>query len=286
MAWFTQFPDVLHLPLDVWVDALVDWLELHFEGFFEQTSAVLGLVLKRVERFLLWLPWPVTTAALAGAGWRLGGPRLGVGVALGLIFVGSLGMWTLAMSTLAIVVTATLLAIAVAVPTGIAMSRSDLLDRLIRPLLDLMQTMPSFVYLIPAVMLFGLGPVPALMATFIYAVPPAIRLTNLGIRQVDREVVEAATAFGSTPGQLLFKVQLPLALPTIMAGINQTIMMALAMVVIAWMIGAGGLGQQVLRGIAQLKVGEGFVGGISIVVLAIIIDRLSEHLAPKRGGNR
>jgi glycine betaine/proline transport system permease protein len=158
------------------------------------------------------------------------------------------------------------------------MARNDVAEQIIRPLLDLMQTMPSFVYLIPALMLFGLGKVPALLSTFIYAVPPAIRLTNLGIRQVAPDVIECGKAFGSTSRQLLFKVQLPLAMPTIMAGVNQTIMMALAMVVIASMIGAGGLGKEVLTGIAQLKVGKGFAGGISIVILAIIMDRITQAL--------
>ncbi|HEX6989496.1 MAG TPA: proline/glycine betaine ABC transporter permease [Bacillota bacterium] len=285
MEWLIEFPEAVHLPLSLWVDALVDWLDAAFEPLFDGIALYLGQVLRAIEQGLLAAPWSLLTAMLVALGWRVGGWRMAGGVLAGFLFIGSLGMWEPAMSTLAIVITATLLAVVVAVPTGIAMARSDLLDRLLRPLLDLMQTMPSFVYLIPAIMLFSLGPVPALLATFIYAVPPAIRLTNLGIRQVDHELVEAARAFGSTSGQMLMKVQLPLALPTIMAGINQTIMMALAMVVIASMIGAGGLGQAVLRGISQLKVGEGFVGGISIVVLAIIIDRLTERLAPQRGGS-
>ncbi|MFO7275097.1 MAG: proline/glycine betaine ABC transporter permease [Bacillota bacterium] len=284
--WLVEFPEVIHLPLAAWVDALMDWLDVALEPVFAGIADYLGRLLRAIERQLLAAPWSLVTAVVALLGWRAGGWRLAVGVAAGLIFIGSLGMWYPAMSTLAIVIAATLLAVVVAVPTGIAMARSDLLDRLLRPVLDLMQTMPSFVYLIPAIMLFSIGPVPALLATFIYAVPPAIRLTNLGIRQVDRELVEAADAFGSTPAQLLFKIQLPLALPTIMAGINQTIMMALAMVVIASMIGAGGLGEAVLRGISRLKVGEGFVGGISIVVLAIIIDRLTERLAVPRGEAR
>jgi len=186
------------------------------------------------------------------------------------------------MKTLAIVLAATLLAIVVGVPIGIAMTRKDWIESLIRPILDMMQTLPSFVYLIPALMLFGLGKVPALIATFIYAVPLSIRFTNLGIRQVPEDVIEAAEAFGATQQQQLFKVQLPLALPTIMAGINQTIMMALAMVVVASMIGAGGLGSEVLNGISRLEVGRGFVAGISIVILAIIMDRITQNMAPAR----
>ncbi|MFS8640749.1 MAG: ABC transporter permease subunit, partial [Symbiobacteriaceae bacterium] len=208
--------------------------------------------------------------------------KLALGSALGLVFIGSLGLWTHAMRTLTLVIAGTALAVGVAIPTGIAMSRSDRLERAIRPLLDLMQTLPSFVYLVPILMLFGMGKVPAVLATFVYAVPPAIRLTNLGIRQVPADVVEAARAFGTTAWQMLLKVQLPLAKPTIMAGINQTVMMALSMVVIASMIGASGLGTEVLNGIARIETGRSFAGGISIVILAIIIDRVTQGLSKSR----
>jgi glycine betaine/proline transport system permease protein len=223
----------------------------------------------------------VVIGVLAAIAWRLKNWRLAAGVVAGLLFIGVLGLWDAAMQTLAIVIAATFLALAVGVPVGIGMAQSDRLERLMRPLLDMMQTMPSFVYLIPALMLFGLGKVPGLIATFIYAVPPAIRLTNLGIRQVAPDVIEASQAFGSTSTQILLKVQLPLALPTIMTGVNQTIMMALAMVVIASMIGAGGLGNEVLNGIARLEVGRGFAAGMSIVILAIIIDRLTQEFAQR-----
>jgi glycine betaine/proline transport system permease protein len=189
-----------------------------------------------------------------------------------------MGLHELAMITLAVVFTATIISVGLGVPLGILGARSDRFDGLIRPVLDMMQTMPSFVYLIPAVMLFGIGKVPAVIATVIYAIPPIIRLTNLGIRQVDPEVVEAARSFGTTYRQLLFKVQLPMAVPTIMAGLNQTIMMGLAMVVVASMIGAGGLGDEVLRGINRLEVGRGTMAGIGIVVLAIIIDRITQGM--------
>jgi len=207
------------------------------------------------------------------------GWKFAVSTAIGLIFIGSLGLWVAAMKTLAIVLAATLLAIIIGVPIGIAMAQSDRFKGVIRPILDMMQTMPSFVYLIPALMFFGLGKVPALISVLIYSIPPAIRLTDLGIRQVSGDVIEAAKAFGTTSRQLLLKVQIPLATPTIMAGVNQTIMMALAMVVVASMIGAGGLGSEVLNGIARLEVGRGFNGGISIVIMAIIIDRLTQSLA-------
>ena len=272
-----EFPEV-DFPLAKWIDVFVDWVTIQGEFIFDAVSRWLLVPLLGLERGLLWLPWFVIIAALAFGAWKLSGWKLALGTTLGLLFIGVLGLWDLAMSTLAIVIAATILAILVGIPIGIVMARNDLAEQIIRPLLDLMQTMPSFVYLIPALMLFGLGKVPALLSTFIYAVPPAIRLTNLGIRQVAPDVIECGKAFGSTSRQLLFKVQLPLAMPTIMAGVNQTIMMALAMVVIASMIGAGGLGKEVLTGIAQLKVGKGFAGGISIVILAIIMDRITQAL--------
>ncbi|MEX2355598.1 MAG: proline/glycine betaine ABC transporter permease [Thermaerobacterales bacterium] len=277
-----NFPEFIRLPLAQWIDVLVLWVTVQGEEFFGALSVVIRLMLRRLEDALIWLPWAAVVLGTGAAAWRTGGWRLALGAGLGLIFIGTLGLWDLAMRTLALVIVATLLAIVVAVPTGIAMAWNGTVNRLLLPVLDLMQTMPSFVYLVPALMLFGLGPVPAVIATFIYAVPPAIRLTNLGIRQVAPEVVEAARAFGTTSSQLLFTVQLPLALPTIMAGINQTIMMGLAMVVIASMIGAGGLGAEVLNGIARLEVGRGFAGGISIVVLAIVIDRISQGLVKTR----
>ena len=186
------------------------------------------------------------------------------------------------METLALIIVATLISVGIALPIGVAAAKSDLVDTINRPILDAMQTMPSFVYLIPALMLFGLGKVPAVMATVIYAVPPAIRLTNLGIRLVDKEVIEAAKSFGTTDWQLLFKVQIPLALPNIMAGINQTIMMALAMVIVASLVGAGGLGGEVLKGIARLEVGTGFEAGLGVVIMAVIIDRISQGMAKSR----
>ena len=221
---------------------------------------------------------PSIILIFAVAGWRLRGYKMALGIMASMTLIGALGFWDPAMQTLAIVIAATILAVVTGVPIGILVGRNAVLGQVFRPLLDLMQTMPSFVYLIPVLMVFPLGPVPALIATFIYAIPPVIRLTDLGIRQVASDVVEAAHAFGSTSWQLLVRVQLPLAMPTIMAGINQTIMMALSMVVIAAMIGAGGLGSEVLRGIGRLEVGHGFASGISIVVMAVIIDRLTQGL--------
>jgi len=196
-----------------------------------------------------------------------------------MVLVGSFGLWDATMTTLAIMLVATLFTIVIGIPVGVAMARSDRLKRGLRPLLDGMQTMPSFVYLVPVVMFFGLGNVAAIIATFIYAVPPIVRLTDLGLRLVDREVIEAANAFGASERQTLTWVRLPLALPTIMAGVNQTIMMALAMVVVASMIGARGLGQEVLRGLQRGDVGLGLEAGLAIVFVAVIMDRVTAGYA-------
>jgi len=207
--------------------------------------------------------------------------RLAALTALGLLLIWNLELWDLAMLTLALVLASTALALAISIPVGIAAAGSDALNAALRPLLDLMQTMPSFVYLIPAVIFFGLGSVPGTIATVVFAMPPALRLTNLGIRQVPTELIEVADAFGSTPRQKLFKVQLPVALPTIMAGVNQCIMLALSMTVIASMIGAGGLGYQVLVGIQRVDIGMGFEAGLAIVIIAIVLDRITQNLVPQ-----
>lgn len=280
--YFWHFPSFLYLPVGNWIQAFVDWLTVAAKDPFNVISLVLGHVLNTLNQFFVWLPWPVVVLGVAAIGWRLGGRRLGLGVGAGMMLLGVLGIWNTAMNTLALVVTGTLISIAVGVPVGILTARSVVVRRLVTPLLDFMQTLPSFVYLIPALYFFGLGAVPGVIATFIYAVPPAIRLTELGIRSVPAEVVEAGNAFGSTPRQLLVKVQLPMALPSIMAGVNQTIMMALAMVVVASMIGTSGLGESVLRAIGRLEVGTGFVAGTGIVILAIVLDRLSQHALKSR----
>lgn len=201
---------------------------------------------------------------------------------IGLFIIDSMALWAPMIETLALVFAATFFALLIGIPFGIWASRSDTVERVIRPILDFMQTMPVFVYLIPAVLFFTLGKVPGAMATVIFAMPPAVRLTNLGIRQVSEEVIEAAQAFGSTPQQMLMKVQLPIALPTILAGVNQTIMLALSMVVIAAMIGAGGLGDVVLRGITQMKIGMGFEGGLAVVILAMLLDRVTQALGTQQ----
>ena len=229
------------------------------------------------ERLLQTSPWPLVILAIAVFAWLGARNWLVVGgTVVSFLAIGYLGMWQDTMATLAIISVATLICIAVGIPIGIAMARSDRVQTAITPLLDVMQTIPSFVYLIPVVMLLGIGKVPGLIAVCIYALPPIVRLTNLGIRLVDREVLEAADAFGASYSQKLFGVQIPLALPNIFAGVNQTIMMSLAMVVIASMIGVKGLGVPVLRAISNQYLALGLMNGLAIVVLAIIFDRISQ----------
>ncbi|MBS0564440.1 MAG: proline/glycine betaine ABC transporter permease [Proteobacteria bacterium] len=239
-----------------------------------------------MEKGLQALPWWVVLVALtalalhASRSWRTAAL-----VAVLILAIGLLGVWNDAMATIALMVVATLLSIVIGIPAGILMSRSDRLRALALPVLDIMQTMPIFVYLIPFVMLFGPGKIPALLATIVFAVPPVIRLTDLGIRQVDEEIVEASRAFGASPRQQLWSVQVPLALPSIMAGVNQTTMMALSMVVIASMIGAGGLGYQVLQGIQRLEVSRGLMAGLGIVLLAVVFDRIAQAYGRRMQAN-
>lgn len=283
MDWLVNFPEALRVPLESWINTSLDFVTTEFATFFAVVRTALIWMLVRIEGFLQWLPWTVVVVGLGALGWKLQGWKLAAGVATGLVFIGVLGLWDLTMTTVAVVVVAALLAIVMGIPIGIAMSRSSRLEGALRPVLDFMQTMPSFVYLVPAIALFSIGKVPGLFATWIYAIPPVIRLTNLGIRQVPHETVEAAQAFGSTPGQTLRKVQLPLAFPTIMAGVNQTIMMALAMVVIASIVGAGGLGNQVLIGLGRLNTGQAFAAGLGIVIVAMIIDRMAQSVTADVG---
>jgi len=261
------------------IDGVVDWVVINWEPFFIVVRTIVLGILVPFRDFLQWLPWWLVIVAVELLAWRVVGARFGAVAVLFLGFMGVMGLIDLLMLTLAITLTSTLLCVMLGIPTGIVAARSDRFDKLLRPILDGMQTMPSFVYLIPALMLFGLGMTPAVMATLIYAIPPIIRLTNLGIRQVDPAVVEAGQSFGSTPWQLLLKVQIPLAMPTVLAGLNQTVMMALAMVVLASMIGASGLGVEVLNGLARVEPGRGFIAGISIVFTAIILDRISQGFA-------
>ena len=229
------------------------------------------------EKTLIATPWPIFMIVLVALTyWGSRSIKLCVGTVLAFIFIGYFRMWEETMSTIAIILTSVIMSVAIGLPTGIAMSRSDRTQKIVTPILDVMQTMPPFVYLIPIVMLMGIGKIPGLIAVVIYAIPPLIRLTNLGIREVDQEALEAADAFGATKRQKLFQVQLPLALPTIFAGINQTIMMALAMVIIASMIGVKGLGQPVLQSIYNQYFTKGVLYGLASVIVAIDFDRVSQ----------
>ena len=229
------------------------------------------------EKTLIATPWPIFMIVLVALTyWGSRSIKLCVGTVLAFVFIGYFRMWEETMSTIAIILTSVIMSVAIGLPTGIAMSRSDRTQKIVTPILDIMQTMPPFVYLIPIVMLMGIGKIPGLIAVVIYAIPPLIRLTNLGIREVDQEALEAADAFGATKRQKLFQVQLPLALPTIFAGINQTIMMALAMVIIASMIGVKGLGQPVLQSIYNQYFTKGVLYGLAIVIVAIVFDRVSQ----------
>ncbi len=258
-------------------NAFIQWLIVNYGDVFESIANALLTVLVFIEQLLRGAPpWLilVIVALIAYAASRR--VLLAIGLTALAWLLGSLGLWEQAMQTIAIVLVSVAIAIIIGIPLGVATARSDITRAVLNPLLDLMQTIPSFVYLIPAAMLFGLGKVPAILATVIYATPPLIRLTDLGIRQVDREVIEASRAFGATRWQMLKGVQIPLALPSIMQGINQTTMMALAMVVIASMIGARGIGETVLLGLQRNDPGKGLIGGIGIVILAIVFDRISQ----------
>jgi len=260
------------------VDAVVNYVLDNFSPFLDFVATVIGFVTSTFQETLTAIPMPVGILIFVILSfWRVGA-AFGVLAGLALWLVDHMGLWTAMMETLSLVIASTLMAMTIGLPLGIAMARKDSVAALVRPVLDLMQTMPAFVYLIPAAMFFGLGAVPGAIATVIFAMPPVVRLTNLGIRQVHVEFIEAGNAFGCTPSQLLFKVQLPNAMPSIMAGINQTIMLSLSMVVIASMIGAGGIGNTVLTGIQRLDVGTGFEGGLAVVILAVILDRLTQSL--------
>ncbi len=248
-------------------------------------------ILSAFQQLLLGIPAPVAIIVFALIAWQISSLGMGVATLVSLIAIGAIGAWSQAMVTLALVLTALLFCMVIGLPLGIWLARSPRAAKIIRrPLLDAMQTTPAFVYLVPIVMLFGIGNVPGVVVTIIFALPPIVRLTILGINQVPADLIEASRSFGASPRQLLFKVQLPLAMPTIMAGVNQTLMLALSMVVIASMIAVGGLGQMVLRGIGRLDMGLATVGGVGIVILAIILDRLTQAVgrddARSRGNRR
>ncbi len=270
---------VPRLPLDDLSDAALAWLTHHLADVTRVISHVLSSWIAGLTDFLHAVPPPVAIAVLGMAIWRLAGLRLALLSIAGFAFLWDLRLWDPMVTTLVLVLISTTASVLIGLPLGIGAALNRRIWKVVSPSMDMMQTMPSFVYLIPAIPFFGLGPVSACFATVIFAMPPTIRLSALGILQVPDELTEASDAFGSTMGQKLLKVQLPLALPTIMAGINQTIMLSLSMVVIAAMIGAGGLGREVWSAIQRLEAGRGFQAGVAIAILAIILDRVTQQVS-------
>ncbi|WP_369958586.1 ABC transporter permease [Pseudomonas benzenivorans] len=274
------------LDLGSWVNDVVQHLLDNYSGAFDSVGSVVSGFSEGIETLLMLPPaWLLIAIFVALGLWRIGARFAGF-TAVSFILIVMTGFWEQTVVTLGLTFSSTLISLLLGIPLGIWAARSERVATIVRPILDFMQTMPAFVYLIPAAMLFGLGRVPGIIATVIFAMPPAVRLTNLGIRQVNKEIVEAGQSFGCTGRQLLFKVQLPNAMPSIMAGVNQTIMMALSMVIIASMVGAGGLGNDVLASIQRLDIGLGFESGMAVVLLAIILDRITESFGTKQTAPR
>lgn len=262
-------------------EAAVDWSTEHLSPVFDGIATFVDSLVGPLVDLLTAPPAIVVVLLLAGLGWWLRGWKFGLGTAVGLTLVAGMPFWEETMSTLALVLVASGLALLLAVPLGIFIAENRRASAVARPVLDLMQTMPAFVYLIPAIFYFGVGAVPGVLATVVFSMPPGVRLTELGLRQVDREVIEAGEAFGASPWTILLRTKLPLALPTIMTGVNQVIMLALSMVVIAGMVGAGGLGDVIMTALARVQVGAGFEGGIAVVILAVVLDRLTDSIGAR-----
>jgi len=274
------------LPLESWINQGLGWVVDHCRPFFQAVRAPIDATLGGMGELLLAAPSMVVIAIIGLLAWQFTSRALATGTVLALLALSMLGVWPEAMITLSLVLTSLAFCLAIGLPLGIFLASSERAQNILRPLLDAMQTTPAFVYLVPVVMLFGIGNAPGVIVTIIFALPPLVRLTNLGIRQVRPDLVEAARAYGASPWQLLTRVQFPLAMPSIMAGINQSLMLSLSMVVIASMIAVGGLGQMVLRGIGRLDMGLATVGGLGIVLLAITLDRLTQAMGKPRRGVR
>ena len=278
--------EYLRIPFGDAVAVVVDWVTTHLGGFFSVIRAIVTFFYEWVEYFLSAPPFWAVVVVVAALAFVAKGWKFGLGTAAGLLFIGTLGQWENAMSTLALVLVAGAVAIVLSIPLGVLAAKSDLASQIIRPVLDFMQTTPAFVYLIPALLLFRIGVVPGIVATVVFAMAPGVRLTELGIRGVDKEVVEAGHAFGSSPWRILRQIQLPLAKPSIMAGVNQVIMLSLSMVVIAGMVGAGGLGGDIVASLNRIDIALGAEAGISVVVLAIVLDRMTAALGADRRARR
>jgi glycine betaine/proline transport system permease protein len=274
------------LPIETWINHGLAWVVQNFRPFFQTVRVPIDGTLSWVEGLLTSVPSLAMIALMGVLAWQFAGRLIAVGAVVSLLVVAMLGIWPEAMVTLSLVLTSLVFCIVIGLPLGIILASSDQAQRVMRPFLDAMQTTPAFVYLVPVVMLFGIGNVPGVIVTIVFALPPLVRLTNLGIRQVRPDLIEAARAYGASPMQMLLKVQLPLAMPSVMAGINQSLMLSLSMVVIASMIAVGGLGQMVLRGIGRLDMGLATVGGLGIVLLAITLDRITQAMGQPRRGVR
>ncbi len=288
-AGWVEFPGTLSISFADWADAAVDWAR---DNLYEIGSTGIGTgplsdfittwIVKPLREWLaLDLAWPVVIAAAAALAWHAAGLRVAAFSAASLVAIGLLGMWELAMDTLAQVLVAVVISLLIGIPLGVWAARSDLGERLLRPVLDFLQTIPSFVLLVPVIILFNIGRIPGIIASVLYALPPVVRLTSLGIREVSAAATEASRSFGATSRQTLVKVQVPLAMPSIMAGVNQTVLLVLAMVVIAGLVGGGGLGLEAVRGLARADTGLGFEAGISIVLLAMVLDRITQGWADR-----
>ena len=269
------------IPLDDWITETINFVVDNFRPLFQAIGLPISWILKSVEWIFISLPPLILIIIIALIAWQAAGRKIAIYSVISLTLIGFVDLWEQAMVSLSLVVTAVIFCLLFGIPLGIICAKNNRVERFIRPLLDVMQTLPSFVYLVPVVMLFGIGEVPGIIATIIFAIPPLIRLTNLGIRQVSPEVIEAAIAFGSTPLQVLWEAQIPLAMPTILAGVNQAILMALSMSVVTSMIAVPGLGQMVLQGVGRLDVGLAAVGGLGIVLLAVMLDRITQAIATK-----
>jgi len=270
------------LPLAHWVRAFVDFLTNHLQGFFGGLSHFISMIADSVNAFLNFLPPIVLILIFLVLAWYRTGWRFALFTLIGLGLIADLGYWEETVQTLTLILISVIIAIIIGIPFGIWMSQNHWVRSIVTPILDFMQTMPAFVYLIPSVIFFDLGVVPGIIATVVFSMPPVVRLTNLGIRQVPMDLVEASNAFGATTWQRLTKVQIPLAVPTIMAGVNQSIMLSLSMVVIASMVGAPGLGAVVYQSVTTIDVGVGFEGGLSLVIIAVILDRISQGRERKK----
>lgn len=281
MNWLYEFPFKIPLNLKA-IDASVRAFSVKHDAFFSVIRGGLVSLVSFFNYVLNMIPWPVLVLVVFLAGWRVTRKiSKGLLYAILLMFIGAVGFWGLMNETLAIILASVLISLLLGFPIGIFISTGERANNIMRPVLDTMQTMPVFVYLIPAMLFFGLGKAPAVIATTIYAIVPMIRLTNLGIRQIDEEIVEASKSFGSTKLQSLVKVQIPQALPTIMTGVNQTLMMAISMVVTTSMIGATGLGMEVLIAVQRVEIGRGLVAGTSVVIIAVVLDRITQGLVQR-----